>query len=385
MSKPPLGKDNPQIRCIHCGYFIKRPYPTNQRCPKCNKFVNAIASSSKIFGKRKKKKATAKSLDADRIYLKGGNEYVKFCGIITVDRAPLFMSNRKLSYLLELTANLDYFATFISGGDLEKLLFESENGETEKCLFLEQNDLIYVIYGDFPDKKGKWILEQMAKYFSVLVQGKAVNKLKKFDKYDIEKKFKGYLTSIFKENVKFQDITDQEIADVEDLIRIKYVRFTNNFIRIISILLDDEEVLNVFEKEKPNAKGPYLKWLFEFHTNEKEKKESVLGVDIESFMWNMLSNTGIFLRSVIFNVGFQHNRFLTFRKYKNGYFLFCLYEGNLGKLGEMEDELEILLEPVIGVPFSGHSKKTDKLKVEIVKYIKEKNKKNNVKRKSAAL
>lgn len=375
MSNPPLGKDDPQIKCIHCGYYIKRPYPTNQLCPKCNKFVIAIASSSKIFGKRKKKKATAKSLDADRIDLKGGNEYVKFCGIITVDRSLLFESNKKLFYLLELTANLDYIATFLLGGDLEKIIVETENSETEKCLFLKENDLIYVVYGNFPDKKGKWILEQMAKYFSDLVQGKAVNKLKKFDKYDIEKKFKGYLTSIFKENVNFQGIADQEIADVEDWIRINYVRLTNNFIRIISILLDDEEVLNVFEKEKPNAKRPYLRVLFEDQPKEIEVKESVLGVNIESFMWNMLSHMGIFLRSVIFNVGFQHNRFLTFRKYKNGFFLFCLYEGNLEKLGEIEDELKILLEPVIGVPFSGHSKKTDKLKVEIVKYIKEKNKK----------
>jgi len=375
MSNPPLGKDDPQIRCIHCGYFIKRPYPTNQRCPKCNKFVIAIASSSKIFGKRKKKKATAKSLDADRIYLKGGNEYVKFCGIITVDRTPLFASNKKLLYLLELTNNLNFIATFILRGDLEKLLFESENSETEKCLFLEENDLIYVVYGKFPDKKGKWILEQMAKHFSDLVHGKDVNNLKKFDKYDIEKKFKGYLTSIFKENVKFQGIEDQEIADVEDWIRINYVRLTNNFIRIISILLDDEEVLNVFEKEKPNAKRPYLNVLFEDHAREIEVKESLLAAKVESIMWNVLGHTGAFLRSVIFNVGFQHSRFLTFRKFKNGYFLFCLYEGNLEKLGEIEDELEILLEPVIGVPFSGHSKKTDKLKVEIVKYIKEKNKK----------
>jgi len=318
---------------------------------------------------------TAKSLDADRIYLKGGNEYVKFCGIITVDRFPLFESNKKLSYLLELTNILDYFATFILGGDLEKVLIETENSETEKCLFLKKNDLIYVVYGKFPDKKGKWILEQMAKYFSVLVQGKAVNKLKKFDKYDIEKKFKGYLTSIFKENVKLQGITDQEIADVEDWIRINYVRFTNKSTRIISILLDDEEVLNVFEKEKPNVKVHYLNVLLKDRHREIEGRESVLGVKIESIMWNMLLNTGILLRSVIIDVGFQHSRFLTFRKYKNDYFLFCLYEGNLEKLGEIEDELKILLEPVIGVPFSGHSKKTDKLKAEIVKYIKEKNKK----------
>jgi len=46
MSNPPPRKDEPQIRCINCGYYIKSPYPTNLRCPKCNKFVISIASSS---------------------------------------------------------------------------------------------------------------------------------------------------------------------------------------------------------------------------------------------------------------------------------------------------------------------------------------------------
>ena len=140
------------------------------------------------------------------------------------------------------------------------------------------------------------------------------------------------------------------------------------------LLLDDEEILNIFEGEKLNVIGPYLNVLFEDHAREIEVKQSLLAAKIESIMWNVLGHKGIFLRSVIINVGFQHSRFLTLRKYKNDYFLFCLYEGNLEKLGEVEDELKILFEPVIGVPFSGHSKKIDKLKVEIVKYIKEKNK-----------
>ena len=37
MSNPPPGKDGHQIRCIYCGYLIKRPYPTNQYCPSCRK------------------------------------------------------------------------------------------------------------------------------------------------------------------------------------------------------------------------------------------------------------------------------------------------------------------------------------------------------------
>ena len=46
MSNPPLGNDEPQIRCNYCGCNIKSPYPTNLRRPKCNNFVIPIASTS---------------------------------------------------------------------------------------------------------------------------------------------------------------------------------------------------------------------------------------------------------------------------------------------------------------------------------------------------
>ncbi|MHA2288867.1 MAG: hypothetical protein ACXABG_08770, partial [Promethearchaeota archaeon] len=78
-----------------------------------------------------------------------------------------------------MTNNLDFIATSILGGDLDKMLLISENNETDKCQFFEKNNIIYLIYGKFPDKKGKWVLEQMAKFFSDIVRGKDVNNLTK--------------------------------------------------------------------------------------------------------------------------------------------------------------------------------------------------------------
>jgi hypothetical protein len=243
--------------------------------------------------------------------LRGENEYIKFCGISTVDRSPLFTTNKDLLYLLELTNNLDFLATSILGGDLDKLLLKSEDNEIEKCQFLKENGLIYVILGRFPDVKGKWVFEQMAKYFSELVQDKDVNNLSKIDKYDIEKKFTINLHFIFKEYLKLQNvITDQEIPYVEDWIRLDYVGLSLSK-GVISLLLDNEEDLN------DKVRGEY-----ENPAEEIEMKESLLTAKLEAILANTLGNTGAYPLWISFKLGFQEYRFLTFKKYKNDYFLY---------------------------------------------------------------
>ncbi|MBY8987098.1 MAG: hypothetical protein KGD61_01500 [Candidatus Lokiarchaeota archaeon] len=277
---------------------------------------------------------------------------MKFCGITSVDRTQLFASNKRLLFLLELTNNLDYIATSILGGDLDKMLLKSENNETDKCQFFEKNNIIYLLYGRFPDIKGKWVLEQMAKYFSDLVSGKDVNNLSKIDKYDIEKKFKGHLLFIFKEYMQLQDVlSDQEIPYVDDWIRLDYVGLSSMSIGVISILLDDEEKLNV---KVPGE--------FEDPADEIEMKESLLTAKIEAIAANTLGNTGAYPRWIAVKLEFQKYRFLTFKKYKNDYFLSCLSEGNLKKIDNVEAQLEPILYHGIDTPFSGNLRPFNKLK-----------------------
>jgi len=317
--------------------------------------LKTVTASSKMQGVRKKEKKTVISLEDDRIDLKGGNEYIKFCGITSVDRTPLFATNKKLLYLLELTNNLDFIATSILDGDLDKMLLKSENDETEKCQFLEKNNIIYILYGRFPDKKGKWVLEQMANYFSNLVRGKDVNNLSKIDKFNIEKKFKVHLLSIFKQYMQLEDVfTDQDIPYVDDWLRLYYVGLSSMSIGVISILLDDEEKLNV---EVPGE--------FEDPAEEVEMKESLLTAKIEAIAANTLGNTGAYPRWIAVKLGFQQYRFLTFKKYKNNYFLSCLSEGNLKKIEEVEAKLEPMLYPGIDTPFSGNLRPFNKLKATI--------------------
>lgn len=318
-------------------------------------------ASSKLKGKvRVKQIATKFSLKDDKIILQGGGkgeggEYMQFCGITSVERTPLFASNDRLYYLLELSNNLDFIATSILGGDLDKMLLKSENNEDVKCQFFEKNNIIYLIYGVFPDKKGKWFLEQMAKYYSELVRGKDVNNLTKIEKFDIDNKFKGYLIFILKEYLQLQEVfSDQEIPYLEDWIRIDYIGLSSMSIGVISLLLDKEGQLNV---KVPGE--------FENLEEEMEMKESLLTAKIEAIAANTLGNTGAYPRWIAVKLGFQKYRFLTFRKYQNDYFLSCLSEGNLRKIENLEAQIEPILYHGISTPFSGNLRPFNTLKATI--------------------
>jgi len=360
-----------------------RPFPKDQLCPKCRKFLVNIFEhkdpkgkelkkltpqkfvpkketvAKKLPGVRKKEKDKHISLDQDIIHLKGDKEYLKFCGITSVDRTQLFASNKKWLYFLELTNNLDFIATSILGGDLDKMLLKSGNDEEEKCQFFEKNNIIYIIYGKFPDKKGKWVLEQMANHFSDLVRKKDVNSLSKFEKYEIENKFKAKLIFILTEYMQLQEVfSDQEIPYVEDWLRLDYVGLSSMSIGVISLLLDDEDRLHV------SVPGE-----FEDLAEEIEMKESLLTAQIEAIAANTLGNTGAYPRWIAVKLGFQNYRFLTFKKYGNDYFLSCLTEGNLQKIKTLESQLNPLLTNNIDKPFTGNLRPFNKLKSQIKELI----------------
>jgi len=254
-----------------------------------------------------------------------------------------------------LTNNLDFIATSILGGDLDKMLLKSENDEEEKCQFFEKNEIIYVIYGKFPDKKGKWVLEQMAKFFSDIIRNKDINNLSNLDKNTIDNKFKGKLHFILNEYLELQDVfSDQEIPYVEDWLRLDYVGLSSMSIGVISVLLDDEDRLNV---KVPGE--------FEDPAEEIEMKESLLTAKIEAIAANTLGNTGAYPRWIAVKLGFQNYRFLTFKKYGNDYFLSCLSEGNLRKIKIIESQLEPIMNNGINTPFSGNLRPFNKLKSQI--------------------
>ena len=314
------------------------------------------------------RKVKSKKRDPKEFKLKSENANIKFCGITSVDRTPLFASKNELLFLLEWTNNIHFIASSILGGALDKVILKTESGGMEKCLFLEKNDIIYILCESFPDKKGKWLLEQIAEYFSELVRGKDVNHLRKIDKYYIEKKFREYLHSVFKESMQLQDeFSDQEIYSVENWIRIDYVGLSSMSIGIMSILLDDDENLNV------RVPGE-----FEDSAEEVEMKGVILTAKFEAIAASMLSNMDYYPRLIAVKLGFQKYRYIVFRRFNYDFFLTCLAEGNLEKLEELVDIIEFLLEPLIKIPFSGDLREFNKLKAKVRNLITEVSKKGVV-------
>jgi len=292
------------------------------------------------------------------IRLKGEEEYIKLCGITSKERIPLFYTNKKLVYLLELSNNLDNIATGILGGKLDQMLLISNNEEEDKCQFFEKNEIIYLIYGKFPDKKGKYFLEQMANYYGELVSGKDVNNLSKLEKDEIDRKFEAQIRAIINKYIQLHDVfSDQEIPYVEDKLRIDYLGLSSMSIGVISLLLGTElGVKFPGETESPEE--------------EKEMIESLLTAKIEAIAANTLGNTGAYPRWIAVRLGFQNYRFLTFKKYKNEFFLYLLSEGNLEKLNKVEAYLDPFIEHDVDTPFSGTLKPFNRLKSTIAELLK---------------
>ncbi|MFX1311190.1 MAG: hypothetical protein ACFFHD_01075 [Promethearchaeota archaeon] len=373
----PQNKPKNLIQCKYCGYKIIKPFPEDQLCPKCHKFLPELFDiatekqerpepkqfqaktttlSSKLKSKVKIKNdgPLTVSLEKDIIELKK-EEYVKLLGITSIERTQLFCSNDNYVYLLELSNNLDSIATSILSGELDKMLLISEEKDiVEKCQFYVTDNLIYLVYGRFPDKKGKWLLEQMSNNYSELVGNRNVDQLDKFEKYEIEREFRRRIKFILKEYLKLQDVfTDKDFTYVEDSIRIDYLGLSSMSIGVISLLLGDD--LNI---EFPGE--------FENPAEEKEMKESMLTAKIEAIAANTQGNTGAIPRWIAVKLGFQNYRFLTFKKYQNDYFLSLLSEGNLEKV----EKVEQLLDPIDEMTkkaFSGNLKPFNELKASLVK------------------
>ena len=242
-------------------------------------------------------------------------------------------------------------------GQLDKMLLISEDtGEEEKCQFFLKEDIIYIIYGRFPDKKGKWFLEQMQKHYSELLHGRKADDLKKIEKHEIELKFKSITRFLLKEYLKMQDVfSEQEIPYVEDKLRLDYLGLSSKSIGVISLLLGEDLAIDI-----PGN--------FDSKEEEIEMKESVLTAKIEAIAANTLGNTGAVPRWIAVKLGFQNYRFLTFKKYKNNFFLYCLSQGNLKKLETFENRIDPYVSHVIDEPFSGNLKPFNRLKRSLIQF-----------------
>ncbi|MFX1479907.1 MAG: hypothetical protein ACFFCI_17450 [Promethearchaeota archaeon] len=373
------------VKCEGCGYKIARPFPKDPLCPRCGKFSAVLfdltkdkdekpqpkqfetkskTAASKLGEKVKIKPKELPDISIDsKVFDLGKGEYAKLVGVTSIERTQLYCSNEDLRYLLELTNNLDFIATGVLGGELHKMLLISvENNTKEKCQFHVKDEIIYIAYGNFPDKKGKWLLEQMSNNFAELINGQDVDNLDKLEKHQIENEFRRRIKYIITEYHKLQEVfTDEEIPYVEDSIRIDYLGLSSMSIGIISLLTgEDLDIQLQMEVESPEE--------------EIEMKESMLTARIEAIAANTQGNTGAVPRWISVKLGFQRFRFLTFKKYQNNYFLSLLSEGNLKKLEGVEKLLDKEINSVTHTEFSGNLKPFNELKSRLNRKLRERNK-----------
>lgn len=350
-----------KIICEHCGYVIVKPYPVDSICPKCKKFsaniqeANIEMKSNQQDNAQRQTESISRtpSSEIDGVNTKAEendgyitDEYIKFYGITSLEMNHIFSSNEKFEYLLDLTHNLNFLANGFLGGVLDKMLLISENKKEDKCLFLEKNNFIYVICGMFTEKKGKLILNQLSLDYDSLIRNRDVDSSK------ITTKLKRFQNFIEEKLGRDKILTNKEIPYLDDWLRVDYIGLSYISTGVVSLLLDEDQELKI---DVPSG--------VESPEKEREFKEDNLTARIEAISSNTQGMTLAYPRWIAVKVEFQKYRFLTFKIYPNNYFLYCLTEGNLNKIKDVEHKIEPLLSKVISQPFTGELKPFNELKI----------------------
>ena len=270
----------------------------------------------------------------------------------------LAAASERMSYsgepdFLELTNNLHFIVTSLLGGEIDKLILVHEGKEEmEQFQFYTKDEVIFFVFGVFPDNKGKWLTKQMAKYFSELVKGKDIDDLSKSDKTNIAIEFKMLAKLIIKQCNKLGErIPEREIPSTRGNIKINYLGLSSMAIGVISLLI---------EKENLNCES-----LNELNNVELDNDmiESIFTSKIEAIVANTIGITNTIPRLISVKLGPQRYQFITFKKYQNNYLLSLISEGNLNKLEEVEEMLDLYLTPIVVNAFTGNLKPFDEAKI----------------------
>lgn len=384
-----FGRELEKIKCISCGYVVTKPFPLDQLCPNCKKFLPNLfevlakaedekklikgipkeiqkvtkTPASELSSKVKVKKKAVRTIELsnDEIEVKAGEEYIKLLGIITQNRIPIFCSNERYNYLLELACNLDFIASSILGGELDQMMLESiETQKMENCIFVIDKSIIYILYGKFPNKKGYWLIEQMKKNLDAALEGLDPDQLEKIQAHNISLKLESALKYCILEYIKLQEVfSDKKIPFVEDTLKVHYFGLSSQSIGIISLLLG-EELPIVY-------KGPTSS-----PQEELEIKESLVTAKVEAMAANTAGNTGAMPRWIAVKLGFQNYRFLTFTQLEKDYIINMLSEGNIEKLEKVEKLLQNVVQNAVQTKFHGDLRPFNKLKTDLNRFFEKK-------------
>lgn len=267
---------------------------------------------------------------------------IEFIGITKIDRTPLYYNNKGHEYLLELTNNLDFIVTSILGGTLDKMSLIYDDNLMKKCQFYNKDEIIYILYGLFSDKRGNWILEMIEKFYSNLIKHDDLFELSNIKIRELKKKFELIEDFIIHDSSKIEKYNCKDNLPYENNnLRIDYIGFSSQSIGLISLLIGNELKIEI-PKDLKNTE------------DELEMSESILTAKIEAIRANVFGNTYAIPRWISAKIHDLEYRFLSFKKYPNDYCLYFLSEGNLEKINEIENQLDELILPVTKKKFDGN-------------------------------
>ncbi len=326
------------------------------------------ASDSDTRIKVKVKKRTEIDLSNTNIELGKKDEYLKFMGIITKERTEIYFSNEKYKYFLELGSNLDYIATSILAGELDRMMLSPlDNGHEEICYFLSDRDFLYIIYGNFPKKKAAWLLNNMKILIKEILRNKDVSKLTKLDLYNIKQNFPSRAKFILEKYIKLQDVfTSRKLKSLDNFLRVDYFGLSYQSIGVISKIITDELEIEGLPPIDPNNESSS-------DYNQLEMAEALITAKVEAMAANTVANTQMMPNWISVKLGFQNYRFILFSKLGN-YYISLLIEGNLELKSRILTKLHGWLEKVTQKPFTGVLEEFKSVQVGIVEYLKERHK-----------
>ena len=380
------NKPGSKLTCPRCGYSVIKPWP--KICPQCLGALDetmrdygdweqekkrddfrkmeaqaaAVAAEKTTFAAKefqtstetaadkvkgvrvvKKKEGTKVDFSQPMIVITPGTEYIKLLGVVEENRIALFCSNPKYEYFLELSCNLAYIATSILGGELDRMsLYSEELRVEEKCFFLKSDEIIYLIYGRFPDKKGIWTLNRMRNEMAVVLKGldKKIKDLDKLDLNSIEAKFRNSCLGILDNYIKLQEVfSDKPIPSIEKALRVDYFGMSYQSIGVISKIIGGDLAINGVDAEDPNLR--------------KELQESLVTAKLEAIAANTQANTRAMPSWIGVRLGFDKYRFIIIEALPNRYFYQILAEGNLAANTSLRDQLLPLVKECTGEAFKG--------------------------------
>jgi hypothetical protein len=297
--------------------------------------------------KVKVKKVVKIDLENPLIELGDSGEYLRFMGVITKERFELFGSNKKFKYLLELGSNLQFIATSILSGELDRMILSplEGGGPDEICYFLADKNFLFMIYGNFLDKKAAWLLNQMKIGLYEISQNRDVDTLEKIDQYNIATNFGKKAKFFLEEYIKLQEVfTKKKLESLDTYFRIDYFGLSFQSIGVISKIITNVLEIGGLPPVDPNDENA--------EEALQELKESLITAKVEAMAANTVANCMMMPNWISVKLGFQHYRFLVFSKIRE-YYISLLAEGNLDLKEKIVAQLHEILDEVTKQPFVG--------------------------------